>query len=96
MDNTKLVDLLSERLGCEKKDAASMLDAFTHIVEERCSDMDIIALPGFGSFEPKMRKERIVVMPSTGKKMLVPPKISLTFKPSAILKQRLRESEDNL
>lgn len=92
MDNTKLIDILSDRLGCEKEDVTSMLEAFTHIVKDKCSDMDNIALPGFGSFEPKMRKERIVVMPSTGKKMLVPPKISLTFKPSAILKQYLRET----
>ena len=91
MDNNTLIDTLSQRLKCDKQDVASMVSALVDTIAGKCGEMDIIALPGFGSFEPKMRKERVVVMPATGKRMLVPPKVSLTFKPSALLKQRLRE-----
>lgn len=52
--------------------------------------MDIVTLPGFGNFEAKKRLERVMVMPGTGKRMLLPPKMVLTFKPSAILKQKMK------
>lgn len=92
MDNNSLIDTLAQRLSCDKKDVDAMMMALIDVVASKCGEMDVVALPGFGSFEAKMRKERVVVMPATGKRMLVPPKISLSFKQSAILKQRLRES----
>ena len=41
--------------------------------------------------EAKKKVERIVVNPSTGKRMLVPPKIALSFKPSALLKSKINK-----
>lgn len=38
--------------------------------------------------------ERIVVNPSTGQKMMVPPKLVLVFKPLAEVKQRLKKGGD--
>lgn len=92
MDTKTLIDLLSQNIDISKQEASSLLETFTNIIGEKCSRMDSVSLPGFGAFEPKKRLERVMVMPSTGKRMLLPPKIVLTFKPSAMLKQRLRES----
>lgn len=92
MDAKTLIENLSRRLDCNKKDVTTLLEGLSRVMRDRCSDMDSIAIPGFGNFEPRKRMERVMVMPSTGKRMLLPPKVSLTFKPSAILKQKLRNS----
>ena len=42
-----------------------------------------------------MKLEREIYNPSTGSKMLVPPKIVLTFKPSTSIKNQLKEIKDN-
>ena len=48
-------------------------------------------IPAFGTFEIKKRIERVVNNPSTGLKMLVPPKLILSFKPNASVKERLKK-----
>ena len=65
-----------------------MIDSLSTVIKNRCVDMDIVAIPGFGSFEAK---KRITVHPQSGKRLLVPPKITMTFKPSALLKQKLKD-----
>lgn len=56
-------------------------------VEENESFM----VPSFGTFEVKKRLERILVNPNNGKKMLVPPKLILGFKPVTTLKERMQK-----
>lgn len=91
MDNRKLIDQLSERLGRNKTDVRKLMDDFVGVVSTRCGELDTIAIPGFGNFEPKKRTERIVVNPATGKRMLVPPKMTLGFKVSNVLKGKLKK-----
>ena len=56
----------------------------------------MVLLPNFGSFEVKKRLERIMVNPSTGQRMLVPPKLVLNFKPVASIKEKLKSGgQDN-
>ena len=43
----------------------------------------------FGNFEVKKRLERVIVNPTTGQRMLVPPKLVVAFKPSQILKAKI-------
>mgnify|MGYP002524456666 FL=1 len=60
------------------------------MVKTKGSELDSIAVPGFGTFEAKKKNERVVVNPSSGKRMLVPPKITLGFKVSNVLKSKLK------
>ena len=53
-----------------------------------------VSLTGFGTFEVKKRMERVVVNPSTGMRMLVPPKLVLGFKPNASIKEKLKNGGD--
>ena len=50
-----------------------------------------VSVSGFGTFEVKKRLERIMVNPSTGQRMIVPPKLVLNFKPSASIKEELKK-----
>lgn len=92
MDTKTLVGILSDNLGREPEDVAVLIRSISDILAAAVKQGDMVAVPGFGTFEPKMREERVATHPSTGKKILVPPKLSMVFKPSAILKQRVRKS----
>lgn len=93
MDNKTLIDTISRNTALGKKETARLLESLADIIRDTASDMDSIAIPAFGTFEPKKRLERVMAVPSTGKRLLIPPKITLSFRPSAILKQQLRESK---
>lgn len=92
MDNKALVDTLAANLDSNRGQVAELLSAFVEIVGEQCSQLNSIAIPGFGSFEAKKKQERVTVHPSSGKRMLVPPKITMSFRPSALLKQKIKNS----
>ena len=49
-----------------------------------------VQLPNFGMFEVKKKLERIMVNPGTGQRMLVPPKLVLSFKPNPAWKDRIK------
>lgn len=90
MDNKTFIEEISSRCGIGKETVEMLTDTLCSVVAEVVVDEDVVAIPGFGTFESKKKMERVVVHPSTGKKLLVPPKISLVFKPSALLKQKIR------
>lgn len=90
MDNKALLDMVAERINRDAEDVNRLVDALISVVKTRCGELDSIAVPGFGTFETKKKLERVVVNPTTGKRMLIPPKIVLSFRPSALLKNKLR------
>jgi len=50
-----------------------------------------VSIADFGTFEVKKKMERVVVNPTTKQRMLVPPKLTLGFKPVAALKEDLKQ-----
>ena len=93
MDNKTFTNSLADRLGREPEDISLLIHMLGETIAECVREGDVVTIPSFGSFEQKKRLERITVHPSTGKKILVPPKISLVFKPSTLLKQKVRNNE---
>ncbi len=89
MDTKTLTDRLARRSNITRQQAASLMDALAAGIKDACCNHDSVALPGFGVLEPKKRAERVVVNPSSSKRMLIPPKIVVTFKSSQLLKQKL-------
>lgn len=90
MENKRLVGLLARKLGRSNEDVNKLLEAFTEVVASRCGDLDSIAIPSFGSFEAKKKNERVVTNPGNGKRMLVPPKVTVSFKISNVFKSKLK------
>ena len=89
----KLTDeMVDARIEEDRKKASRTIDVDDRAVQEG----DTVMLPNFGSFEVKKRLERIMVNPSTGQRMLVPPKLVLNFKPVASIKEKLKSGgQDN-
>lgn len=91
MDNKTFIEELALRSGLDIPQTCRLVESFRDVVADIASEGDSIAIASFGSFETRCRPERIVVHPATGNKMLVPPKISFIFKPSALLKQKIKQ-----
>lgn len=91
MNNREFLSELSSGMGISIKDTQKMMNDF--IEESACllNESKDVTIYGFGTFELKKRKERIIVNPSSGKKMLVPPKLSLNFKISPKLKNQFTQ-----
>ena len=90
MENKKLIETVAANLGRSNEDVAKLVEALAGVLRTRCGDMDSVAVPGFGTFEPKKRNERVMIHPSSGKRMLVPPKVVLGFRISIVLKAKLK------
>ena len=93
MDNKKFIDELSLRLDISVPTAISLVEALCKELTEKATNLDWIVVPGFGTFEPKLREERVSVHPASGKRLLVPPRIYLQFKQSPVLKQKLNNGK---
>lgn len=88
MNNKQLIKELSKRLNRDEKDVNSLLSGFTNVLKDSLSNLDIIAIPGFGEFEALRKEEYISVDEATGKKVLYPPCIEVNFMQVHCLKRR--------
>lgn len=93
MDSKTFVETLSKNLDISRETVVQLIDGLAEIVGESGAELDSIMLPSFGIFEPRKRMERVAVHPASGKRLLVPPKIVMSFRPSPLLKQRIRNGE---
>lgn len=91
MEHKELITKLQRKLGYSREETEAMLDGFCRIVVDSCVQMDTVMIQGLGAFEARKKMERISVNPATGKRMLIPPKLALVFKPNNAIKNRLKE-----
>lgn len=91
MNNKEFISALAQQEGLTARDTQMLVN---HLVAELTSQFEssnILTVQNFGQFEVKKKLERVVVNPSSGQRMLVPPKLVLGFKTSAQLKSRLQK-----
>lgn len=93
MDNKTIIDNLSRNLDVSRETVAHMIQSLSTAFGNCCAELDTVSISGFGNFEPKKRQERIAVHPASGKRLLIPPRVNVVFKPSPILKQRINDGE---
>ena len=91
MNNKELINELAEESGYTKEDSQRLVKSLIDTMSEDFEKGENVTISGFGTFEVKKRMERVLVNPTTGKKMLVPPKRVLGFKPSNSIKEQLKK-----
>lgn len=94
VNNKEFINELAQRCGYSQDNTQRLVKSVVEAMALQFDDGESVQVPDFGVFELKKRQERIVVNPSTGRKMLVPPKIVLAFKPSAVVKKKMNGGED--
>ena len=67
-----------------------MVTSVLAIFSQELQDGNNINIQGFGLFEVKKKLERISINPATRQKMLIPPKLVLSYKPSNGLKEKFK------
>ena len=90
MNNKQFLTELSGKCQMSADQAAQQVQTLIGVMENLWHNGDSVSLSGFGVLEVKKKNERVSVNPTTGARMLVPPKLVLTYKPSSILKEKLK------
>ena len=90
MNNKEFIADLATRLDEKAKETQRLASIFSTVFAESLEEGDSLSLQGFGTFEVKKKLERIVTNPTNKQRMLVPPKVALSFKPSNILKDKIK------
>ena len=90
MNNKDFINTLAARTERTAKETQALTESLIALIAEDTSDQCTLAIQGFGSFEVKKKMERIVVSPATKQRKLIPPNLVMGFKPSAVLKEKLK------
>ena len=90
MNNKEFTSELAERLGYTIKDTSELINSLLASMTQELEEGNMIAGQGFGSFEVKKKAERISINPASKQRMLVPPKLVLSYRPSNTLKDKFK------
>ena len=90
MNNKEFTSELAERLGYTIKDTSELMNSLLSSMTQELEEGNVIAIQGFGSFEVKKKAERISINPASKPRMLVPPKLVLSYRPSNTLKDKFK------
>lgn len=82
---------MADRTNMKAADVQKIMDKLISLMGECFQEGDSVQLANFGSFEVKKKLERVMVNPTTGQRMLVPPKLVLGFKPNAAWKDKIKK-----
>jgi nucleoid DNA-binding protein len=93
MNNKEFIAELSQRSGYSQEDTQKLMRTVVDAMGQSFEEGTPVFFQGFGTFEVKKRLERTVVSPTTGQRMLVPPKLVLNFRPVAAIKEKLKKGE---
>lgn len=90
MNNKEYINELARRSGYTQEVTRKLVHDVVAEMTDRLGESETVSIAGFGSFEVKKRLERILVNPSTKQRMLVPPKLVLSFRPVGSVKEKLK------
>ena len=90
MNNKEFIAELSKKLGYTTKETTSLVSTFISELTEQLENEKQVSISGIGTFEVKKKDERVMVNPSTQQRMLIPPKLTVSFKPANTLKEKMQ------
>lgn len=90
MNNKEFITELSRRVGYTQENTQNVVRSVIEALGMSFDEGEDVYISGFGTFEIKKRMERVVINPSSGKRMMVPPKLVLNFRPVASIKEKLK------
>jgi integration host factor subunit beta len=85
----EIVQSISRDLGLTHKETHQIVQKVLDGVVQSLVNRGRVELRNFGVFEVKQRKPRMARNPKTGEKVMVPKKLSVTFKPGLVIQQRV-------
>jgi DNA-binding protein HU-beta len=95
MNNKEFITELASRLGKTQKEVVHLVETSLSVMKDEFAKGNVISFQGFGALEVRKKEERITINPSSQKRMVVPPKLVLTFRTGSTLKEKLKEKLPN-
>lgn len=90
MTQKELTDMLSEKTGMETAQAERCLDTCARLIAEALADGSSVSLQGFGNFDLKEKGARRMFNPTTRSYKEIPAKWTAGFRPSPVLKEKIK------
>ena len=90
MNNKDFISELSAKMGRSSKETSDLVASLLSEMTRQLEEGNTVYIQGFGTFEVKKKIERISVNPVSKQRMLVPPKLVLSYKPSASMKDKFK------
>ena len=84
---TQLIQMLADKTGASKKDAAMWLEAFVEMMTAQLKKGEKINITGLGIFKVADRKAREGRNPRTGEVIQIKASKKVRFTPSKVLKE---------
>lgn len=91
MNNKEFISELSNRFQYTNKDTIQLVSSVISAITQELQEGNSVTILGFGTFEVKKKLERISINPATQQRMLIPPKLVLTYKPSITIKEKFKQ-----
>lgn len=89
MTKHEIIDLLCIKSGIKRKKVLLIVDNLFDIIIQNVQNNEKVELRGFGRFYKTLRKSREIYSPFAGKKLIIPEKAVLSFKPSKMLDEKI-------
>lgn len=91
MNNKEFISILAGRTEKKTSETQKMVESLIAVMSDSFQEGDSVQMANFGNFEVKKKLERVMVNPTTGQRMLVPPKLVLAFKPNPTWKDKIKK-----
>ena len=91
MNNKEFIAELAQQNEMRISDAQSMMNSLLAVMGDSFQAGNAVHLSNFGAFEVKKRLERVIINPTSGQRMLVPPKLTLSFRPYSTTKDMIKK-----
>ena len=92
MTKADLVEIIHEKVGFSKREAAEIVEAIFDTIKSTLEVGEKIKISGFGNFEVREKGPRVGRNPQTGDVIEISARRVLTFRPSQVLKNALNTS----
>ncbi len=91
MRHKEFITSIANKIDQSEKEVDLMLAHMVDIIRNQLAKGNSVQFQGFGTFDFRRREERISVHPATQVRTLIPPKQVAHFRPSATLRNKLKE-----
>jgi integration host factor subunit alpha len=86
MTKADIVEVLYEKVGFSKKEAADLVELIFDTLKSTLSQGQKIKISGFGNFVVRDKRSRVGRNPQTGQSIEISARRVLTFRPSQVLR----------
>jgi DNA-binding protein HU-beta len=90
MRKSEFISKVAEKSALSKRDTEAVIEAALETITEALANRESVSFLGFGSFSSVKKDSREIVIPGTTRKVKVPEKYSVRFKPGKLLREAVK------